>query len=352
MSGAPPGEASPAERLSIVYLLEDTPLFGGVKVVLQQADLLARLGHAVTIVSPGEPPTWFDLEATFHRTPGLNPEHIPRADIVVATYWTTIARARAVVEAGGATAAVHYCQGYEATYTHNRADHPAIQAAYTTDLPALVVAPHLATMLADTYGRAAKVVPQPLDPSFRPRFRRRPRRPPRILITSPFEIDWKGVSIALEAVAHLRRDGYACEVIRLSQWPQSDDEKSILEADTFHHHVPPAAVPAIFADCDLLIAASWEAEGFGLPVLEAMGCGVPVVASDIAAFRDYASEAAVLVPWDSPEAFATAARSLLDHPGRWRAHRRAGLRVARTFNLNTSAQAAEKAMRWVLAGAP
>jgi len=333
--------------LRIAYLLEDTPLFGGVKVVLQQAGLMARRGHQVTVVSPGEPPSWFPLAAEFRRTAGLNPADIPHADVVVASYWTTIRRA---LDADRGEV-VHYCQGFEGSYTHNKAEHAAIEEAYCARVPAMVVAPHLGKLLAERFGRPARVVAQPLEPSWRPRPRWRPRRPPRVLVTSPFEIDWKGVKTALEAVLGLRRRGMACDLVRLSQWPLSEGERAVLEPDEFHEHVLPQQVPALFRSCDLLLAASWEQEGFGLPVLEAMACGVPTVVSDIRSFRDWAAPAAELVPFDDPEAFAAAAVKILKDPPTWRRRRRAGRRVARQFRQERSAREAEEALRWVASGA-
>ena len=236
-----------AKALRIVYLLEDTPLFGGVKVVLQQANLLARRGHHVTVVSPGEAPSWFPLEAEFRRTPGLDPKDIPQADVVVASYWTTIHRALAA-DSGEV---VHYCQGFEGIYTHNEDEHSAIEEAYRTEIPALVVSPHLGELLRQRFGRPSQVVPQPLEPYWRPAWRWRPRKSPRILVTSPFEIDWKGVPTALGAVRRLREKGFDCRLVRLSQWPQSEAERGVIPADEFHEHLKPEQVPALVRGCQI-----------------------------------------------------------------------------------------------------
>lgn len=336
--------------LRVVYLLEDTPLFGGVKVVLRQADLLADRGHRVTVVSPGPPPDWHRLRAGFLRTEGLGPGEIPAADVVVASYWTTIEPALA----SGAPV-VHYCQGLEQILTHNRDLHAEIRRVYALPVPAIAVSPHLAEAVRDEYRRPARLVPQPLEPAFRPAHwgwtRRRPRRRPRILVAGPLEIDWKGVATALEAVALLRGRSHDCGLVRLSQWALTDEETALVAADEFHRHLPPAEVPALLRSCDLLLAPSWEQEGFGLPVLEAMACGVPVVASDIAAFRGFAAPAAELVPARDPERFAAAAAEVLGDPSRWRRMRRAGLAVARRFDERRAADATEAALRWVASGA-
>ncbi len=335
-----------SDPLRIVYLLEDTPLFGGVKVILRQADLLARRGHRVTVASPGAPPSWMPIAAEFRRTVGLEPGELPEADVTVASYWTTIPRALAA----GRGEAVHYCQGFEGSYTHNVADHAAIRESYGLPMPAMVVAPHLRRLLEQRFGRPARVVPQPLEPFWRPRLRRRPGRRPRVLVTSPFEIDWKGVATSLEAVRRLRAGGFDCRLVRLSQWPLSEAERAIQAPDEFHEHLPPHEVPELVAGCDLLLIASWEQEGFGLPALEAMASGVPVIASDISSFRDFAVPAARLVPFDQPDAFAAAAREILSDPTEWRRMRRAGRKVARGYRETRSARVAERVLRWVASG--
>ena len=59
-------------------------------------------------------------------------------------------------------------------------------------------------------------------------------------------------------------------------------------------YVPYGYLPALYRSADVFVYTS-EYEGFGLPPLEAMAAGVPVVASDISIFQEILSNAAVLV---------------------------------------------------------
>jgi glycosyltransferase involved in cell wall biosynthesis len=68
---------------------------------------------------------------------------------------------------------------------------------------------------------------------------------------------------------------------------------------------------ALYAGASVFAFPSWH-EGFGLPVLEAMVAGVPVVASDIPALREVAGDAAVLVPPRSPDLWAEALSRVLE----------------------------------------
>jgi glycosyltransferase involved in cell wall biosynthesis len=75
-----------------------------------------------------------------------------------------------------------------------------------------------------------------------------------------------------------------------------------------------------------------------------------VVASDISAFRAFAGEGAVLVPFDQPEKFTAGAREILDSPARWREQRRRGLEASRAFTQERVARIAEDALYWVADG--
>ncbi len=342
---------APANPLTVTYLVEGTQLFGGVKVVFRQADLMAARGHSVTVLSKGPEPTWYRPRAEFRQVGAFEPTEIPPSDVVVATDWPTLAPA----VASGRGAPAHLFQGDEASYTHNITDHPAIRRAYAHPIPALVVSPHLGEVLERQYGRPWRHVAQPLEPFFRPpRFslltHRGPSRPARVLVVGPFECDWKGVATALAAVDQVRTRGLDCRLVRLSQLPLLPEEAELARADEFHTHIRPEEAARLISGCDLLLAPSWEQEGFGLPVLEAMACGTPVVASDISCFRHFAHDAALLVPAGQPAAFAEAAHRVLTNPREWRRLRRLGREVAGRFTEARSGSEAERALGWVASG--
>jgi glycosyltransferase involved in cell wall biosynthesis len=69
--------------------------------------------------------------------------------------------------------------------------------------------------------------------------------------------------------------------------------------------VPEEQLPALYAGAAALAMPSIY-EGFGIPCLEAMACGIPVVASDRAALPEACGGAAILADPDDPDSFAEA----------------------------------------------
>jgi alpha-1,3-rhamnosyl/mannosyltransferase len=78
-----------------------------------------------------------------------------------------------------------------------------------------------------------------------------------------------------------------------------------------HGYVDEVQRRRLYASARMLVLPSYE-EGFGLPVLEAMACGVPVVVSSRGSLPEVAGDAARPVDPDNVDALAAEMRSLLD----------------------------------------
>ncbi|MGE0231460.1 MAG: glycosyltransferase, partial [Flavobacteriaceae bacterium] len=236
------------------------------------ARALASAGHRVDLVT---------ADATKRKTFDyqgltLTPDEAllgKKYDVAIATWYETIALAERL-----APVAIHFCQGYEADLIHLSDKFEAIAEAYSRALPALVVSPHLAARLADRFATRCVVMPPLLDPDFRPRrFARGPGKRPRIILQGIFEAEVKRVRLGLEAFALLQKR-LPSDLVRVSVLPLSKGERDCGVSSEFYSDVRPVEVAALTARSSLTLFTSTSAEGFGLPVLEGLAAGTPVVA--------------------------------------------------------------------------
>lgn len=78
-------------------------------------------------------------------------------------------------------------------------------------------------------------------------------------------------------------------------------------------YVPDAELPALYRGAEAFVFPSLH-EGFGLPVVEAMACGTPVLSSDAGAIPEVVGDAALLVDPADPAAIEDGlAKILIDH---------------------------------------
>ena len=122
----------------------------------------------------------------------------------------------------------------------------------------------------------------------------------------------------------------------------SEADRSLLEAlappDSlvFYNGATDAEYQGVLTEATALVTASRD-EGFGLPLVEAMAVGTPLVVSDIPIFREIGGEAAGYFDQDSAEAFA--ARVLeLELPEEWLRRSNAARARAALFDWDRSAE--------------
>lgn len=153
----------------------------------------------------------------------------------------------------------------------------------------------------------------------------------------------KNVSTLLRAFARLRSQKKVPHHLLIvgddARWKRSLVEEcsrlGISNDTTFIPYVSPALLPKIYTAADLLIMPS-TVEGFGLPVLEAMACGTPVVCSRAASLPEVAGEAAVYFDPSSEEDLALEIERILQCNDLHESLRVKGLHRARRFTWQDS----------------
>ena len=104
----------------------------------------------------------------------------------------------------------------------------------------------------------------------------------------------------------------------------------------FHRGISDEDYAALLDRATALVSAS-RAEGYGLPVVEALSRGAPAVVTDMPIFREIAGDAALFADPDDPADFARAVRRLED-PLRWARASSAGLQRAAAHSWDRSAR--------------
>jgi len=147
----------------------------------------------------------------------------------------------------------------------------------------------------------------------------------------------KNHALAFEALARLKAEGKPhCLVVAGSKgWLFDDVRKKVelqgLAGDViFAGRVPDTDLPALYSGaCCFLMPSLYE--GFGIPVLEAMACGTPVVCSKASSLPEVAGSAAHFIDSMTGEALAEAVSQVVSNPETSEQMRDEGRRQAARF---------------------
>jgi len=168
--------------------------------------------------------------------------------------------------------------------------------------------------------------------------------PGYLLFVGTFE-PRKNVAGLLQAYACLRQqrpDSPPLVLVGRSGWLFEETLRRIqdLKLETAVRRLedaPDTHLPALYRGAAALVLPS-HYEGFGFPVLEAMGCGTPAVIADRASLPEIAGDAALQVDPDDHEALAAAIGRVLDDSSLRAELVRRGLDRARAFTWERTAR--------------
>jgi glycosyltransferase involved in cell wall biosynthesis len=152
----------------------------------------------------------------------------------------------------------------------------------------------------------------------------------------------KGVDLLLDGWAEARRLGALGTLCIVGEGPEQEAlarrarDQGILGAVRF---VGPTDDVTPWLRSDDAFALPSRQEGLSVALLEAMACGLAVVATDVGGTAEAAADAALLVPPSNPRALAAALAELLAEPGRARAlGEKARSRVVERFGIREVAR--------------
>ncbi len=202
--------------------------------------------------------------------------------------------------------------------------------------------------------RRIHVIHEGLDPCFAVAGdgeERPPDLPDRyVLLVSTIE-PRKNVAAVVRAFNLLADWGYGGSLVLVGRWGwHTEAIRTEIGAspvrDRIVHldYVARQALPALYRGADALLFPSLM-EGFGLPILEAMACGTPVVTSGHSAMPEVAGPAGVYVDPERPQSIASAVEALLSDEQHRRRLAELGRARAGRFDWNAAARATVQVLR-------
>ena len=325
--------------MRITYVAEDTELWGGNAVIFQHLEILAEAGHDAFLTTPASSPDWYPLKVPVNTIRSLDPSAFPMVDIIVSTSWKTI---KLVMESKKGIP-VHLCQGYEGALEELVHLKESIDQAHSLRIPKLIVSRHLETFLKERFNSETYYVGQMLNrkifyPNRNPlrkllKIRLKPK-PLIILVVGPFEGSYKNIPTTLRGIILAKQQlKDPLQLIRVSQFPLSREEEEIIIPNAYHFRIPYQDMGDLYRAADIFISMSTDAEGFGLPALEAMACEVPTILSKIHSHLGFANtqDYAIFVE-STPEAVSEAILHLCEDAKMRQKLIKKGLSVARKFS--------------------
>lgn len=284
--------------MKITFVIPGLNLTGGIRVVSIYAELLAKKGHTVTVVSPDQRlPTlkekiksalkWkgYKFESGFNQTFFLNAnykvnildkhrpvvsEDVPPADIIIATFWNTAEWIVNFPESKGKK--VYFIQHYE---VHPWLPVERVKATLNLPYEKIVVSQWIAdTLLAMHGSNQVKVVSNGVDSQQFYGDKRGKQLKTTFGIMYSLR-SYKGCHIAFKAFEKAKLVNPNIALVAFGS-EEPNEELPLPEGTKYYCLPKQTELASIYGMCDAWLFSS-STEGFGLPILEAMACRTPVI---------------------------------------------------------------------------
>ena len=167
--------------------------------------------------------------------------------------------------------------------------------------------------------------------------------PQKFLLYVGRQDPYKGIAYLVEAFARLpqyMRESYSIVIAGKNDPRYINDVHAVVERLGLEQHVrfldyvPDSDLPTLYSAATLLVHPSLY-EGFGLPPLEAMACGTPVVYADSSSLTELLGEAGYAVQPASAEALATGIHAMLADSAVCESYRQRGLTHVQRYAWDT-----------------
>jgi len=339
------------------------------RITLQYAEGLAHRGHQVTVLVPKYSSHEFiklpnkvsfcqvSCPTIFRRLLGRGymakiialGRAIPECDVIFANSWQTVYPVLVTMRRG--VRVFHLIQGDYAAMNRGRPFsvrwRNTLMYRYVLRLPVkkITVSSWLQLLLKEKYGQQSVCIPNGVDPAVFSGLPPKNWTPPAdrfdILCLARSAL-WKGFNDVVAAVRKLMAQDSKIRLIVATR--DEIDLPSDLPI-VLKHPEKDADLGHLFRTCSIFVFPSWH-EGFGLPALEAMACGAPVVMTDCGGVRDFArnGENCIVVPPRKPEILAQAINRIRLDPMLSQQLAANGLETAREFTMDRAVEKLEKVM--------
>jgi glycosyltransferase involved in cell wall biosynthesis len=270
--------------INVIFVLQDTGVGGGHRVVFMFANELARNGFRVSFFTLASPPSWFELDQSieFRTFPDYNELAIslaPLNAIKVATWWETAAPVWEASVKNGIP--VWLSQDIESSYYKDFPQKINVLSSYKPEFIYVVNYKWIQGVYQTKFFYHSHYVGLGVDHNI---FYPDPevRRDRKSILFCARSEPLKGFSLTRECIPALLSAGYkvmafGSEPDLVSEWPEIE----------FHFKPTDKDLRELYSRAEIFLQTSVH-EGFSLPPLEAMACGAIAVMTDATGNMDFA----------------------------------------------------------------